>query len=250
MSHSVTFSLLSVKLWGMSLCAGRGPLGSNPAGWSHPPLPEGAVFVEPHPRRIRAVLDGHTVIDTENALLVHRRDQPLRYAFPAAEVTGLPTEVLPEQPGYLHVPWDAVDTWLEEGRVLVHYPPNPYHRVDCRPGDRGLRVTVAGTVLVDTTDTVTLFETALAPRLYVGRAQVRTDLLHRSDTASYCNYKGHATYWSAVIGDVVVADVAWSYEDPLPESGPIRGMLSFDETRAEVLAELPAGAAPDCGCHT
>ncbi len=236
--------MLSVKLSRMSLYAGRGPLGRDPAGWAHPPLPDGAVFIEPHPRRIQAVLNGRTVIDTEHALLVHRRDQPLRYAFPAAEVSGLPTEALPEQPGYLHVRWDAVDTWLEEGRVLVHYPPNPYHRVDCRPGHRGLRVRVTGAVLVDTTDTVTLFETALPPRLYVDRAYVRTELLRRSETSSYCNYKGQATYWSAVIEDVVVPDVAWSYDDPLPESSPIRGMLSFDETRAEVLAELPGG-----GCH-
>ena len=55
-----------------------------------------------------------------------------------------------EAPGYVHVAWDAVDTWLEEGRKLVHYPPNPYHRVDCRPTNRALRVVVAGTTLVDT----------------------------------------------------------------------------------------------------
>ncbi|MHA3022569.1 DUF427 domain-containing protein [Mycobacterium sp. BMJ-28] len=233
----------------MSLYAGRGPLGRDPAGWAHPPLPDGAVFIEPHPRRVQALVNGRSVIDTENALLVHRRDQPLRYAFPAAEVAGLPTEAVPEHPDYVHVPWDGVDTWLEEGRTLVHYPPNPYHRVDCRPGHRGLRVSVAGTVLVDTTDTVALFETALAPRLYVDPALVHTELLARSATTSYCNYKGYATYWSAHIDEVTVADIAWSYDDPLPESTPIRGMLSFDETRTEVLAELPAGSAADCGCH-
>ncbi|MDT5342962.1 MAG: hypothetical protein QOE52_2146, partial [Mycobacterium sp.] len=34
-------------------------------------------------------------------------------------------------------------------------------------------------------------------------------------------------------------DVAWSYQDPPPESLPIKGFLSFDATRAEVVAELP-----------
>ena len=48
----------------------------------------------------------------------------------------------------------------------------------------------------------------------------------------------------------VVEDVAWSYEDPLPESLPIRGMLSFDETKADVLAEMPESASyADCGCR-
>jgi uncharacterized protein (DUF427 family) len=226
----------------VSLVAGRGPLSADPAGWFSPALPDDVVFVEPHPRRIVAQLNGRTVIDTEHVLLVHRRGHPLSYAFEADEVGDLPHEPVAEAPGYVHVPWDAVDAWFEEGRRLVHYPPNPYHRVDCRPTDRGLRVTVADTALVDSADTVTVFETSLAPRLYVAPALVRTDLLRRSESSSYCNYKGLATYWSAVIGDAVVDDVAWSYEDPLPETLPIRGFLSFDENRADVLAELPQPA--------
>ncbi len=226
----------------MSLTAARGPLGTDPSGWFSPPLPTGAVFVEPHPRRIQAIVDGRPVIDTERALLVHRVGRPLTYAFPADEVGGLASEPEPEAPGYVVVPWDAVDTWVEEGRTLVHYPPNPYHRIDCHPTSRHLRVEVAGTVLVDTTDTIIVFETALAPKLYADRALVRADLLHPSTTATYCNYKGEASYWSATIGDTVVEDVAWSYEDPLPESLPIKGYLSFDLTRAEVVADLPVGS--------
>jgi uncharacterized protein (DUF427 family) len=223
----------------MSLVAGRGPLSADPAGWFSPPLPGDVVFVEPHPRRVEAQSGGRTVIDTERALMVHRRGHPLRYAFQADEVSDLPHQPVVEAPGYVCVAWDAVDAWFEEGRRLVHYPPNPYHRVDCRPTTRGLRAAVADTVLVDTNDTVIVFETSLAARLYVEPALVRTDLLRRSETTSYCNYKGVATYWSAVIGDTVVDDVAWSYEDPPPETLPIRGFLSFDENRVDVTAELP-----------
>lgn len=233
----------------MSLVTGRGPLSSDPAGWFRPPVAAGVVYVEPHPRRIQAFRDGRTVVDTERALLVHRPDRPLSYAFPPEEVAGLPNEPVAEAPGFVHVPWDAVDTWLEEGRTLVHYPPNPYHRIDCRPTTRRLRVEVAGTTLVDTDDTVIVFETALQPRLYVDPTRVRTDLLRRTGTSSYCNYKGVATYWSAVIAGTVVEDVAFSYPDPLPESLPIKGLLSFDATRAEIVAELPGSAtsqdAPD-----
>ena len=67
---------------------------------------------------------------------------------------------------------------------------------------------------------------------------MRTDLLRRSDTTSYCNYKGYATYWSAGFGD-----------DPLPETLPIKRYFSFDATRADVLAELPESpGASGCGC--
>jgi uncharacterized protein (DUF427 family) len=223
----------------MSLVAGRGPLSSDPAGRFAPALPGEVVYIEPHPRRVQALRDGRPVIDTERALMVHRRGRPLSYVFPAGEVGDLPAEPEPEAPGFVRVPWDAVDTWLEEGRRLVHYPPNPYHRIDCRPTKRRLRVAINDTTLVDTEDTVILFETALEPRLYVDPVHVRVDLLRPSETSSYCNYKGFATYWSLSLGDLGVPDVAWSYPDPPPESLPIKGFLSFDDTRVDVLAELP-----------
>jgi uncharacterized protein (DUF427 family) len=223
----------------MSLVAGRGPFGQDPSGWFSPPVPNPVVFVEPHPRRIVAVVGGERVIDTERALMVHRLGHPLGYAFPGDDVAGLEHTPEPEAPGYVRVPWNAVDEWYEEGRRLVHYPPNPYHRVDCRPTERRLRATVGDVALVDTTDTVILFETSLEPRLYVAPEHVRTDLLRRSDTSSYCNYKGYATYWTAVVDGTEVADVAWSYDAPLPETTQIAGYLGFDAERCELLAELP-----------
>ncbi len=223
----------------MSLVAGRGPLSGDPAGRFSPAIPADVSYIEPHPRRIQALKDGRPVIDTERALMVHRRGHPLSYAFPVDDVGDLPAEPETDAPGFVRVPWNAVDAWFEEGRRLVHYPPNPYHRVDCRPTRRHLRVTVDGTTLVDTSDTLVLFETALEPRLYVDPAHVRTDLLQRSDTTTYCNYKGYATYWSVAVDDRLIEDVAWSYEDPLPESLPIRRFLSFDPARVDVDADLP-----------
>lgn len=224
----------------MSLSSGSGPLAAEPAGWFTPPLPDGAVYVEPHPRRIVGITNGRTLIDTEHALMVHRRGHELSYAFLADEVPSeLPREQVAEAPGYVRVPWGAVEAWFEEGRQLVHYPPNPYHRVDCRPADRGLRVSVGSTVLVDTVDTIVVFETAVATRLYVSPLHVRTELLRRSPTSSYCNYKGYATYWSAVVDGTVHEDVAWTYDDTPPETVPIRGFFSFDETRVDVVAALP-----------
>ncbi|MBA2610029.1 MAG: DUF427 domain-containing protein [Actinobacteria bacterium] len=223
----------------MTLTAARGPLGRDPAGWFSTPLPPGLVFVEPHPRRVQAVLDSQVVIDTERALLVHRVGRPLAYAFPADVVGALPNEAEPEAPGFVSVPWDAVDAWIEEGRQLVHYPPNPYHRVDCRPTKRRLRGEVADVTLVDTDDTIILFETSLESKLYVSKEHVRTDLLRPSEKTTYCNYKGVASYWNAVVDGAVVDDVAWSYEDALPESSLIQGYLSFDPARVDVSADLP-----------
>lgn len=99
----------------MALTTPQGPLGTDPAGWFSEPLPAGVVYVESHPGRIQAVRDGRTVIDTEQAVMVHRPDRIHRYAFLADEVGDLPHKPEPAAPGYVVVPWGAVDTWFERG---------------------------------------------------------------------------------------------------------------------------------------
>jgi uncharacterized protein (DUF427 family) len=225
----------------VSLTTGRGPLSGKPAGTFSAPIPDQVVYVEPFPRRVRGVVGGRTVVDSERAVLVHSPGAPPAYAFPEADVDGgvIAGEPEPAAPGYVHVPWDEVDAWYEEDEPVRLHPRNPYHRVDCVRTSRRLRVEAAGATLVDTTATMGVYETSLAPRLYVARDRVRTELLVPSDTTTYCPYKGEASYWTATVGDTVVEDVAWSYDDPLPESLPIREMLAFDPTRATVVQALP-----------
>jgi uncharacterized protein (DUF427 family) len=204
----------------VSLTTGRGPFGTQPAGR----FVDG-VYVEPFGRRVRGVVGDDAVVDSDAVLLVHRPGHPPTYAFPAAHVrcASMPE---PAAEGHVVVAWDAVDRWFEELDEVFLHPRNPYHRIDIVRTDRRLLVTIGDDVVVDTTDTLLLCETALAPRLYVAKEHLLVDL-SPSPTTSYCPYKGTASYWS--FGGHV--DVAWSYEDPLPESLPIAGHLSFYEER-------------------
>jgi uncharacterized protein (DUF427 family) len=224
----------------MSLTSGRGPLSHQPRGWFDPPLPPGTVFVEPTQRRIRGVVAGRTVVESQRALLVHRAGKAPTYAFPAADVGDVDSQPEPAADGHVAVAWNAVDAWFEEEEPTLLHASNPYHRVQHLRTRRRLRVEVAGVVLVDTNDTLGVYETALAPKLYVRPDQVRTDLLEPSTTTTYCPYKGVATYWSARIDGLLDEDVGWSYEDPLPESLRLKGLLSFEPTRATVITDLPA----------
>jgi uncharacterized protein (DUF427 family) len=224
----------------VSLSTGRGPLSAHPAGRFTAPVPAGVAYIEPLRRRVRATKDGGTVVDSERVLLVHRAGRPPAYAFPAGDVKGLAAEPEPDAPGYVTVAWDAADAWFEEDEQVLGHARNPYHRVDCLRSARRLVVEAAGVTLVDTGTTLAVYETALDPRLYVDPALVRTDLLEASPTRTYCPYKGSASYWHARIGDELLGDVAWSYEDPLPESLPLAHFLSFDETRVSVRHDLPA----------
>jgi hypothetical protein len=109
----------------MSLVAGSGPLSGDRAGQLSPPVADDVVYIEPHPRRVQAIRGGRTVIDTECALMVHRRGHVLSYAFAADEIGDLPGVPVPEAPGFVVVPWTEVDSWFEEGRALPAQPVPP-----------------------------------------------------------------------------------------------------------------------------
>jgi uncharacterized protein (DUF427 family) len=223
----------------MTLTMGRGPFSTNPAGRFQPALPRDVVYVEPLLRRVRARLGERTVIDSQRVLLVHRRGQPPRYAFPAGDVTAdVASTHEPAARGYVSVKWDAVTSWYEEDEQVFGHAKNPYHRIDCVRSQRQLRVQLRGVTLVDTRDVVSLFETASAPRLYVEKKHVQMEHLIASSTTSHCPYKGYASYWSAQLGGEIFQDIAWSYEDPTPESRPIAGLLSFYPERAEVVQDI------------
>jgi uncharacterized protein (DUF427 family) len=223
----------------MSLTTGRAPHSANPAGHFDPPVPAGAVYVEPFLRRVRGIVGLRTLIDSERVVLVHRAGHPPTYAFPEDDVRELPTTAEPAARGYVRVAWDAVTAWYEEEEeVFGDHPRNPYHRIDCVRARRRLRVEVASAVLVDTTDVIGLYETSRTPQLYVRREAVRMDLLVASPRVTYCPYKGMASHWTAEVDGTVVPDVAWSYDDPLPESAPIAGLLSFYPERATMVQDV------------
>ena len=223
----------------MSLTTGRGPLSAQPAGRFNKDIPEGLVYVEPFPRRVRGISEGLTVLDSERVVLVHRPGGPPAYAFPSADAAHVPSEAAPEAAGYVRVAWDAVDSWFEEEEEVFMHPRNPYHRIDCVPTTRRLRVESHGVILVDCAETTGVYETSLQPLLYVRREHLVADVLRPSSTTTYCPYKGTATYWSAFIGDRWEPDIAWSYEAPHPECAAIEGHLCFDETKVRVVADLP-----------
>jgi uncharacterized protein (DUF427 family) len=63
------------------------------------------------------------------------------------------------------------------------------------------------------------------------------ELFRPSPTETHCPYKGTATYWTAVIGDTVVEDVAWMYRYPLPESQKIAGLVAFYPDKAQITVD-------------
>ena len=123
--------------------------------------------------------------------------------------------------------WDRVDHWYEEDEEIFVHPRDPYKRVDAVASSRPVRVVVGGETVAETTRAHFLFETNLPTRYYIPRDDVRMDLLEPTASSSRCPYKGVARYWSATAGGETREDIAWSYDDPVPECPKIRDLICF-----------------------
>ena len=58
--------------------------------------------------------------------------------------------------------------------------------------------------------------------------------LERSEKVTVCAYKGFATHWTTRVEDRAIADVAWSYDDPLRDAEPVHGLVAFYNERVEI----------------
>lgn len=147
----------------------------------------------------------------------------------------------PDLAGHVVLDFDALD-WREEDEPVVGHPRDPLHRVDVRRSSRQVRVTLDGEVLAASDAPVLVTETGLPVRWYLPAADVDHTRLHPSPTSSACAYKGVARYWSAELPGGTVADVAWSYAEPLPGAEPLRELVCFFDERVDVSVD---GADPD-----
>ena len=113
--------------------------------------------------------------------------------------------------------------------------PSPAHPISIEPTDGRVIVSVGGHVVADTTAAVTLREAGYAPVQYIPFADLDQSVLRRSETVTYCPYKGDASYLSVDLGENVrVDDVIWRYEEPFPAVAEIAGRVAFYADRAEV----------------
>jgi uncharacterized protein (DUF427 family) len=142
------------------------------------------------------------------------------------------------------VPPDVVPIVPGPGQESVWDYPRP-PRVE--PVADRVRVLVGGVTIADTHRALRVLETAGAPVYYIPRTDVRADLLARTDGSSFCEWKGSATYWSIDAGGRLVADAAWSYEDPSPGFEAIRGHLAFYAGRVDEAWVGDERAAPQPG---
>jgi uncharacterized protein (DUF427 family) len=109
------------------------------------------------------------------------------------------------------------------------YPRPPSAEVSTRH----VVVVLGGKVLADTVRAVRVCETSHPPVYYVPREDVAVGVLAQAEGGSWCEWKGEATYWDAVVDGRRLPAVGWSYEDPSPAFEHLRGAVAFYPGRVD-----------------
>jgi uncharacterized protein (DUF427 family) len=112
--------------------------------------------------------------------------------------------------------------------------PGPDHPITVEPSSARVVVTVEGKTVADTRSALTLQEADYPPVYYVPRSDVDMSLLERTDNATYCPYKGDASYFSIPAGGERLANSVWTYETPYPPVADIKDHVAFYPDRVTI----------------
>jgi uncharacterized protein (DUF427 family) len=98
-------------------------------------------------------------------------------------------------------------------------------------------VTLAGKVIADTLDALTLREAHYPPVHYIPRKDVDMAGLERTQHSTYCPYKGDASYYSIAAGGARSVNAIWTYEKPHEAVTAIRDHVAFYPDRVDSIIE-------------
>lgn len=113
------------------------------------------------------------------------------------------------------------------------------HTVTTEPLDGLATAMWGGQVVAESRNALLLRETGLAPVTYFPMDDVRMDIMYRTDHHSTCPFKGEASYWGIDVGWRRVDNIAWAYEDPLPDRTDLKGRIAFYEGKLDAFYVVP-----------
>src|SRR5205809_6430841 len=100
--------------------------------------------------------------------------------------------------------------------------PGPEHPITIERNAHRIVVSVAGRVVADTRNALTLREASYPPVQYIPSEDVDFAQLERTDHATYCPYKGDCSYYSIPAGGKKSVNAVWTYENPYPAVAQIK----------------------------
>jgi uncharacterized protein (DUF427 family) len=90
-----------------------------------------------------------------------------------------------------------------------------------------------GITIAQTQASCRVLETSHPPVYYLPPESIRMDLLQEASHGSFCEWKGHAHYFSLILPDRTIPNVAWTYKTPTARFESIAGYLAFYPSKVD-----------------
>lgn len=113
--------------------------------------------------------------------------------------------------------------------------PSASHPITVEPTGKHVSVSINGEVVADSDEALTLQEAAYPAVQYIPLRDVVSQRLKPSDTATYCPFKGEASYYHVVTeAGEAIDDAIWTYKEPYPAVAAIAGHVAFYPDKADI----------------
>lgn len=93
--------------------------------------------------------------------------------------------------------------------------------------DRHIVVVFHDVVIADTRRAFRVLETSHPPVYYIPPSDLKREHVIDAPGASFCEWKGRASYVTVRVGERTAERVGWFYADPVPSFAPIRDHVAF-----------------------
>lgn len=111
--------------------------------------------------------------------------------------------------------------------------PGPDHPITIEDKHAHVTVSVAGKIIADTNDALSLKEASYPAVLYIPRRDVDMAALQKTSHETYCPYKGECSYYSIPAGGERSVNAIWSYENPYASVSRIKDYMAFYPDRVD-----------------
>jgi uncharacterized protein (DUF427 family) len=112
--------------------------------------------------------------------------------------------------------------------------PTAEHPITVTPTTGHVVVRIDGETVADSRAALTLQESTYPAVQYIPLGDVNANVLSRTDTNTYCPFKGDADYYSVTTAAGIVEDAIWTYQEPYPAVAAIAGHVAFYADKAEI----------------
>jgi uncharacterized protein (DUF427 family) len=126
------------------------------------------------------------------------------------------------------------DTALLHLYMKTKLIPGPDHPITVERNPAHVTVRLGGRVIAETDHALELREASYPAVQYIPLADVDPAVLRDSDHASYCPFKGDASYYSLAVNGQTLDNAVWTYRAPYEAVAPIADHVAFYPDKVEI----------------